>query len=270
MKKLIYLLLFTPLISFSQEYSQEELKLYSMIMKYRKKKGLPSIDLSPCLTFVAKTHVADLVLNKPDLGRFNAHSWSKSEVWTGVHYTGQQSQAQHMWNKPRELTPYIYSGYEIACGSNDCCSDFIMTADHAFNFWKSSPKYNEVIINKGVWKGRKKWKSIGISIKDGFAVVWFGEEEDHWDCKHCLNSPVLPPVQKPTSEKTQFNKKEETNVDKEKFFKSLEEWNIKNYPKYEGTCDPPPPKVIRFTYKVNNNTNKTGSGSFGGFIPVGE
>ena len=164
-----------------------------MIMKYRKKKGLPSIDLSPSLTFVAKVHTKDLVVNKPDLGRYNAHSWSNNPAWTPVKYTGQSNQAQHIWNKPRELTPYIYSGYEIACGSNDCCSDFIMTAEYAFNKWKSSPKHNNMVINKNEWKGRKKWKSIGISIEGGFAVVWFGEEEDHWGCRHCEEEIFLFP-----------------------------------------------------------------------------
>jgi len=191
MKKLIYLLLFIPLLLSSQEYSREEKQLYIMIMKYRKKRGLPSIPLSSSLTFVAKVHTKDLIINKPDLGHCNGHSWSKNPSWSSVKYTGQPSQFQYMWDKPKELTPYLGNGFEIVCGSNDCCSNFTMTADYAFNSWKNSSKHNNIMVNKKEWKGRKKWKSIGISIEGGFATVWFGEEEDHWDCFHCRKKILL-------------------------------------------------------------------------------
>ena len=178
MKKIFILLFFIPLSYFSQELSNEEQKLYDMIMEYRKKKRLPSIPLSKSLTFVAQTHTKDLIENKPDLGYCNAHSWSKKGNWTPVKYTGAPHQAKYMWNKPKELTSYEGAGFEIAAGSNDCCSNYIMTADYAFNGFKNSPKHNSVVINKNVWKGKNKWKAIGISIEGGFAVVWFGEEED--------------------------------------------------------------------------------------------
>ena len=52
-----------------------------------------------------------------------------------------------------------------------------MTAEYALNSWIKSTNHNNMIINK---KGFKKteWKSIGIAIKNGFAVVWFGKEKD--------------------------------------------------------------------------------------------
>ena len=80
-----------------------------------------------------------------------------------------------MWNKPRELTDYKGNGFEISCGSNDCCSDFVMTADYALQSWKKSHGHNVVIINKDSWKNMT-WNAIGIGLYKGFAVVWFGEE----------------------------------------------------------------------------------------------
>jgi hypothetical protein len=177
MNKLFLSLFLFPLLSFSQDLSIEEQKLYDMIMEYRKKKKLPSIPLSKSLTFVAQTHTKDLIENKPDLGRYNAHSWSKNGNWTPVKYTGQYHQAKYVWNKPRELTLYKGNGYEIACGDNDCCSDFIITADFMLNRIKNSPAHNDMTINKNMFK-KTKWKAIGISIRGGFAVVWFGKEED--------------------------------------------------------------------------------------------
>lgn len=163
--------------SFTQVLTIEEQKLYDLIMAYRHEKGLPKIPLSASLTTVAQTHVKDLVNNKPDLGDCNSHSWSASGSWTACCYTPDHAQASCMWNKPRELTSYKGNGYEIACGSNGCCSDFVMTAEYALNAWKKSSGHNTVIINEGNWK-KRPWNAIGIGLYKGFAVVWFGEEAE--------------------------------------------------------------------------------------------
>ena len=164
--------------SYSQILNDEERKLYDLIMQYRNEKGLPKIELSTSLTFVAQAHVKDLVDNKPDSKNCNAHSWSSKGPWTAVCYTRDHSQAKYMWSKPRELTSYLGNGYEIACGSNVCCSEFVMTADYALNSWKSSKGHNGIIINEGVWN-KRKWNAIGIGLYKGFSVVWFGEEIDN-------------------------------------------------------------------------------------------
>ncbi len=165
------------LISYSQRLTDEEKKLYNIIMEYRKENGLPIIPISTSLTFVAQTHVKDLVNNKPDIGNCNTHSWSSNGNWTACCYTPDHAQSGCMWSKPRELTSYKGNGYEIACGSNICCSDFIMTADYALQSWKKSPGHNAVIINQGSWND--KWNAIGIGLNKGFAVVWFGKEFDN-------------------------------------------------------------------------------------------
>jgi uncharacterized protein YkwD len=163
--------------SFSQTLNVEEKKLYDMIMEYRKEKGLPVIPLSNALTFVAQTHVKDLVNNKPDKGNCNAHSWSSKGNWKACCYTADHAQAECLWSKPRELTSYRGDGFEIACGSNECCSDFNMTAEYALQSWKSSKGHHALIVNSGIWKN-KNWGAIGIGLYKSFAVVWFGEEVD--------------------------------------------------------------------------------------------
>ena len=171
-------LIFTSIISYSQVLTDEERKLYNIIMQYRKEKGLPDIPLSTSLTYVAQTHVKDLANNKPDVGNCNAHSWSSNGAWTPCCYTPDHAQAKFMWSKPRELTTYKGNGFEIACGSNGCCSDFIMTANYALESWKESSGHNAVIINQGIWDDNK-WNAIGIGLFKGFAVVWFGNEIDN-------------------------------------------------------------------------------------------
>ena len=166
-------LIFTSIISYSQVLTDEERKLYNIIMQYRKEKGLPDIPLSTSLTYVAQTHVKDLANNKPDIGNCNAHSWSSNGPWTACCYTPDHAQAKFMWSKPRELTKYLGNGYEISYwdGSENA------TADGALNVWKESPGHNAVIVNQGIWKNNP-WKAIGIGIYKGYAVVWFGEESD--------------------------------------------------------------------------------------------
>ena len=170
-------LLSTILVSFcffSQTISQEEQKLYEKIMEYRASKGLGLIPLSGSLTIVAQTHVKDLKINNPTNNLCNMHSWSSNGSWSSCCYTSDHKQASCMWNKPKELTSYLGSGYEIAFGS----SNAKITAEDALNGWKNSSGHNAVIINQGIW-ANNIWKAIGIGITDGYAVVWFGEDLDY-------------------------------------------------------------------------------------------
>lgn len=162
----------TNIYSFSQVLSMEEKKLFDLIMAYRKEKGLTAIPYSKSLTFVAQTHVKDLVNNRPDKGNCNAHSWSSNGNWTACCYTPDHAQANCMWVKPRELTSYLGNGFEIAFITSGEAS-----AINALNSWKKSSGHNAVIINQGIWKN-SNWNAIGIGLFKGFAVVWFGQEYD--------------------------------------------------------------------------------------------
>ena len=63
-------------LAFGQGLSEEESKLYDLIMEYRESRGLEVVPLSPALNQVARMHVQDLIEHPPK-GRCNLHSWSK-------------------------------------------------------------------------------------------------------------------------------------------------------------------------------------------------
>jgi hypothetical protein len=154
--------------------SKEEKLLYSMIMEYRKSKGLPPIPVSAKLTKVAKAHATDLATNyefDPD-NKCNPHSWSKKGNWSPCCYTSDHKEAACMWEKPKEIAGYDGSGYEIAYfGSAGA------TAKEGLDGWKLSPGHNPLLINSGIW-AKAKWQAIGIAIYKEWGLVWFGEKED--------------------------------------------------------------------------------------------
>lgn len=178
--KRAFWILFTScfsLHSFAQNLSEEEQKLYDLVMEYRAEKGLPEIPLSPSLTIVAQTHVKDLMENDPTSDECNLHSWSSNGNWTPCCYTDDHAEAEKMWSKPSELTSYTGNGYEIASyywSSNPIKQ---MTAEQALEQWKNSSGHNAVLINKSNWKDNN-WQAIGIGIYGNYAAIWFGEEPD--------------------------------------------------------------------------------------------
>ena len=171
--RLIYIfLLVTCSKQAPNQITQEEKKLYSLIMEYRKEKGLPTIPISTSLTKVAQAHVKDLYINKPNQNACNLHSWSSNGAWSSCCYTSDHAKAECMWAKPREMTNYTGNGYEIAYGAYGMDA----TASGALAGWIGSPGHHAVLINQGVWNS--PWNAIGIGIYKGFAVVWFGRELD--------------------------------------------------------------------------------------------
>lgn len=177
--KLLFLFCLISTGMVAQELSFEEKKLYESIMEYRSQHLLPSIPLSKSLTHVAKTHLRDLVKNKPDVGECGTHSWSNKGKWTAVCYNSNNPKnSELLWNKPRELTSYYGYGFEIIVGSNECCLDFIMTSEYALDSWKESPPHNSIILNENGWADLK-WSAIGIAIYKNFSCVWFGEQKDN-------------------------------------------------------------------------------------------
>ena len=155
--------------AFKDSMSSEEIKLYKLLMEYRKEKGLPTIPISNSLNFVAQTHVKDLHENFIYSNSCNMHSWSDKGNWTACCYTSDHAQAKCMWTKPMELTSYKGYGYEIAHIGGT-------TAESALNGWKNSSAHNAVIINEGLWQS--KWNAIGIGMYKSYSVVWFGRELD--------------------------------------------------------------------------------------------
>lgn len=173
MKRLILISFFFFCYSaFAQNLSTEEKELYTLLMKYRKEKGLPSIPVSPSLTYVAQTHADDLQSFYTGSGKCNLHSWSSHGKWTSCCYTDDHKNAPCMWDKPRELTSYKGDGYEIAYWNSQG-----IIPEKALQGWKKSKGHHAMIVNQGMWSD-SRWRAIGIGIKGNFAVVWFGEEAD--------------------------------------------------------------------------------------------
>jgi len=89
----------------------EEITLWKFINQHRARYRLASIPFSKSLTYVARTHVRDLV-KYPPKSPCNAHSWSSHGSWSEICYTPDHANMRGMHNKPRELTNYKGNGYE--------------------------------------------------------------------------------------------------------------------------------------------------------------
>jgi uncharacterized protein YkwD len=189
----ILALLFTQAFTFTgntQEndvYSEvcltnEERKLYSLIMEYRKSKKLPLIPLSGKMTRVAQAHVRDLAdhYNVKHQNMCNPHSWSNKGKWSPCCYTNDHRKAQCMWDKPKEIAGYEATGYEIVYYSSAGAS-----AEEGLAGWKVSPGHNPIIINEGSIWSKVKWKAIGIGIYKEYGAVWFGDLEDEGVVRNC-------------------------------------------------------------------------------------
>lgn len=154
--------------------SEDEIHLYELINEYRTQKGLEIILLSPSLCYVAQQHAIDLSEHEPNAKkRCNLHSWSDNGPWSACCYTSNHKKASCVWDKPRELTNYKGDGYEVAYWTSKPGA----VAEDALVGWKKSKGHNQTIINRNSWKSLK-WNAIGIGIKDGYALVWFGTEKD--------------------------------------------------------------------------------------------
>lgn len=147
--------------------------LVQVINDYRASLGLAPVPVSPSLMLVAQKHVDDLERNSPAGGICNLHSWSPHGPWEACCYTADQSRAQCMLEKPREITRggYASSGYEIAYSSP------AVTAPAALEGWKGSAAHRKVILNQDAWS-RLEWRAVGAAMSAHYAVVWFAADPD--------------------------------------------------------------------------------------------
>ena len=151
--------------------SSEESTLFNLINDYRVQNGFSVIPYSEALTQTAHAHVEDLATNSPMQGKCGIFSWSNKGHWTPVCYTHDGRSSKLMWSKPSEIADYKGNGYEIAHWGNDT------SVQETFNRWISQPQARQLFLNNGHWNGRN-WQALGIGIKDGYVVVWLGEELD--------------------------------------------------------------------------------------------
>lgn len=152
--------------------SNQEKVLYNKINQLIEDYGNPAVELSASLSYVAGLHVDDLLKNRPDTSVCNLSSWSDKGSWTPCCHNPYVPQQDCMWDKPKELTPYPFRGYElVSYYEGDFNTDSIM------NLWSGSKKVLDMLLTKGDFK-KKKWVCMGVGINDEYVSVWFGQRAD--------------------------------------------------------------------------------------------
>lgn len=162
--------------------SEKEKELVKLINDYRISLGKRPLNVSKSLTYVARTHTKDQILHfeydlKDERGLpANLHSWSKYGNWTPVMYTADHKYGALTRKKPKELTQYNFGGGEISTGQQNYDQIHQITPIVAFTNWKNSPGHNEYMIEENaLYDVFHADQIMGVSIHDGFANVWFGE-----------------------------------------------------------------------------------------------
>jgi len=153
--------------------SPEEFQLLDFVNSIRQEYGMKPVKLSASLSFVAKTHVDDLLQNHPDTSICNLSSWSDKGKWTPCCYNAYIPNPLCMKKKPKELTPYPYYGYEMAAYFQD---DFSL--DSLVPMWSDTKQVLDMILTRGEW-AEKKWVVAGVGINNHYVSVWFGQKPDH-------------------------------------------------------------------------------------------
>lgn len=152
--------------------SNMENNLFEMVNRLRTDYGKPQLQLSASLSYVADLHVGDLENNHPDTSICNLSSWSDKGDWTACCYNKYLHKPGCMWDKPKELTPYPYRGYELVTFFED---DF--NTDSISNLWSDSKEVLDMILTRGNY-AKKKWVCAGIGISNNYVSLWFGQRKD--------------------------------------------------------------------------------------------
>ncbi len=175
---LIILVLFS-LNSYSQKMvpeefclSNDELNLFDRLNQLRKDYDKDAVQLSVCLSYVAEVHVTDLEVNGPDTSICNSSSWSDKGEWTPCCYNSYVYNPDCMWDKPKELTPYRYRGYEMVTFLEEGFNN-----DSIINLWADSKEVLDMILTQGNYS-KKKWICGGLSIGKNYVSLWFGQRRD--------------------------------------------------------------------------------------------
>lgn len=149
-----------------------ESTLFENINLLRIDYGMSELQLSASLSYVAELHVNDLQHNNPDTSICNLSSWSDKGDWTPCCYTKYLHNPDCMWDKPKQLTPYSYRGYELVTFFEE---DF--NTDSVINLWSDSKETLDMILTRDNYSN-KKWICAGIGISDNYISLWFGQRRD--------------------------------------------------------------------------------------------
>lgn len=179
-----------------------EKNLFDMINQLRTDYGKTKLQLSSSLTYVAELHANDLQNNNPDTSICNLSSWSDNGDWTACCYNKYIHKPDCMWNKPKELTPYPYRGYELVTYFED---DF--TTDSIFNLWSDSKEVLDMILTRGEYV-KKKWACAGVGISNNYVSLWFGQRKDNQKeptlCDTASKANDIVPIVRATNKTTTY------------------------------------------------------------------
>jgi len=152
--------------------SPQEKALFDKINQLRKVYGKKPLKLSASLSYVAKIHVNDLLNNRPDTSVCNLSSWSNKGSWKACCYNPYVPNPDCMWDKPKELTPYPYRGYEIAGYFEE---EF--NADSVINLWSKEGEAVNMLTSEGEYSS-KDWVCMGVGMNKNYVSVWLGQRAD--------------------------------------------------------------------------------------------
>lgn len=152
--------------------SKKEYRLYTLINAFRIENDLPEISLSGSLSLLAKLHINDLIENHPDTSICNLHSWSDKGDWKACCYNKYIFEPSCMYDKAKELTNYKAKAYEMVFWESPEAHP-----DSVIQIWINTFTSADIILSRNKWENFM-WKSIGIAVKDEYAIVWFGEIKD--------------------------------------------------------------------------------------------
>lgn len=188
-KRLILLLIFGIIISFGRAevgsyqvvgndtlkivLTHDETILFNLINDLRVQNKMPVLPLSEKLCFVAHTHIDDLIKSKPFENGCGLNSWSENANWTACCHVKDPSGINCMKSKPKELTGYPGNGFELVYAADDKA-----VPTEAADLWKQVDASADMILNKGRWKDYQ-WKVMGVGIKEGYALLWFGDKSEN-------------------------------------------------------------------------------------------
>lgn len=173
----------------SPELSAKEKELIKLVNDYREQHGKKRLKVSKSLMKVARTHINDLNMNfdmeNPPIDargmKGNMHSWSDKGDWTPVIYTDDHEYDKLTKIKPKEITGYNQSGYEIAVNG------YMITPQRALKSWKNSPGHNDTILSQNGWKdpapelvedGLTGLSNMGVAINGDYACIWFSRDNN--------------------------------------------------------------------------------------------
>ena len=152
--------------------SPQEKLLFDQLNQLIKDYGKSRLGLSASLSYVAKVHVNDLLNNHPDTSVCNLSSWSDKGNWTPCCHNPYIPQQDCMWDKPKEMTPYPYRGYELVSYFE---GEF--NTDSVMSLWSNSKQVLDMLLMNGNFQ-KKKWICMGVGMNENYVSVWFGQRSD--------------------------------------------------------------------------------------------